>query len=127
MDRWEALYNFWSSFGVPAYEENSVPDLKTLTFPYITYQASVSGWDEPLQITASIWDENTSWSRVDGLSDTIEKAIRIADPVAYKSGMYRVWIGDTPFSQNMGDPDNDKIRRKVLTVMFEFMELTERS
>lgn len=123
MDRWQALNQFWSSFGVPAYEENSVPDLRDLTFPYITYQATVGGWDEPVAVTASIWDKNTSWANVDELSDTIERAIRLADPVRYDGGMYRVWIGDTPFAQNMGDPDNDRIRRKVLNVNFEFMQI----
>lgn len=123
MDRWQALNQFWSSFGVPAYEENSVPDLRDLTFPYITYQATVGGWDEPVTVTASIWDKNSSWANVDELSDTIERAIRLADPVRYDGGMYRVWIGDTPFAQNMGDPDNDRIRRKVLNVNFEFMQI----
>lgn len=123
MDRWEALYQFWSSFGVPAYEENSVPDLDQVTFPYITYEAKVGGWEEPVACTASIWDESYSWAAADRLSDTIESAIRLSDPVAYNGGMYRVWIGDTPFSQNMGDPDNDKIKRKVLNVNFEFMQI----
>lgn len=36
MTKEAALYNFWSMFGITAYEENAVPsDAK---FPYITYQ-----------------------------------------------------------------------------------------
>ena len=42
MDRYEAQYAFWSSFGVPAYEQNSVPDLDDLTFPYITFEAAAT-------------------------------------------------------------------------------------
>ena len=32
----EAIYGFWSSFGVPAYEENAVPDGAGM--PYLTYR-----------------------------------------------------------------------------------------
>lgn len=123
MDRWEAQYNFWSAFGVPAYEENSVPDLDCLTFPYITYKASASGFDEPVTITASIWDRGTSWQRADTLADSIEHNIRTRNPSAYDNGMYRIYIGNTPFAQNMGDPGDDQIKRKLLTVVFEFMEI----
>lgn len=124
MNRWEAIHTFWSSFGVPAYEQNSVPDLKTLTFPYITYEAAVGSWEDIIPLTASIWDKNSSWRRIADLSDNIERFIRLSLPIAYDNGMYRVWIGDTPFSQNMGDPEDDKIKRKILTVNMEFMDLT---
>lgn len=123
MNRWEAIHTFWSSFGVPAYEQNSVPDLKTLTFPYITYEAAVGSWEDIIPLTASIWDKNSSWRRIADLSDNIERFIRLSLPIAYDNGMYRVWIGDTPFSQNMGDPEDDKIKRKILTVNMEFMDL----
>jgi hypothetical protein len=122
MDRWEAQYQFWNSFGVTAYEQNSVPDIKYLSYPYITYEAMAGGFDDTLSVTASIWDESTSWQRADELTDTIERAIALMLPVRYDGGMYRVWKG-TPFAQNMGDPDNDKIRRKVLNVNFEFMDM----
>ena len=36
MTKEQALYKFWISFGMQAYEENSVPS--DATFPYITYQ-----------------------------------------------------------------------------------------
>ena len=36
MTKAAAIYQFWNSFGLTAYEENSVPT--DATFPYITYQ-----------------------------------------------------------------------------------------
>lgn len=122
MDRWEAQHKFWNSFGVPAYEANSVPDEKDLTYPYITYEAAAGGFGVEIPIQASIWDKNTSWERADILADTIESAIALMLPVAYNSGMYRVWAGNTPFAQSMGDPNNDRIKRKLLSVNFEFMD-----
>lgn len=105
---------------MPAYEENVVPSADDVTFPYITYQASIGGWEEPVTITASLWDDTGSWRRLNALSELIEQTIRTFNPVAYDEGMFRVWIGATPFSQNMGDTD-PKILRIVLTVNFEFM------
>ena len=124
MNRWETIHQFWSASGVPVYERNSVPDIKTLSFPYITYEAAVGSWEDIIPLTASIWDKSTSWRTIADLSDTIERTIRLSLPIKYDDGMYRVWIGDTPFSQNMGDPEDDKIKRKLLTVNFEFMDLT---
>lgn len=121
MDKWETIYHFWSSFGVPAYEQNSVPDYRDLTFPYITYEAAASGFEEPVSVAASIWDENSSWVRADALADKIERYIRKMGCPVIDGGRYHVWIGETTFAQNMGDPNNDRIRRKVLNVNFEFM------
>ena len=124
MNRWEAIHEFWSSFGVPVYERNNVPDIDDLTFPYITYEAAVGSWEDIIPLTASIWDKSSSWRTAAELSDTIERTIRLSLPIKYDDGMYRVWIGDTPFSQNMGDPEDDSIKRKLLSVNFEFMDLT---
>ena len=120
MDRWQAQYQFWAGFGVPAYEENSVPSWAKM--PYITYQAMVGGFGDVMTVTASIWDKSTSWEFADTLADRIENAIRLSLPIAYDDGMYRVYIGNTPFSQNMGDPEDDQVKRKILNVNFEFMD-----
>lgn len=119
MDRWEALYDFWSSFGMPAYDDTSVP--ADATFPYITYQASVGPFEQLQNISASVWTESHSWLTADTKADEIEQYIKEMGCPSVKGGRYRVFIGDTPFAQNMGDPDNDLIKRKLLNVTFEFM------
>lgn len=119
-DRWESQYNFWNQFSVPAYEENTVPDRDEIAYPYITYQAAAAGFGEPVFITASICDRNTSWINADRLSDQIERFIRTTLPIPYDDGRMWVYIGDTTFSQNMGDPEDDLIKRKILNVVFEF-------
>lgn len=121
MDRWEALYNFWSSFGVPAYDDTSVPS--DASFPYITYEGQVGPFEQIQTITASIWTESRSWLQADTISDQIEEYIKNMGCPKIKGGRYRVYIGDTPFAQNMGDPDNDLIKRKLLHVNFEFMTI----
>lgn len=119
MDRWEALYYFWSSFDVPAYDETSVPS--DARFPYITYQASVGPFEQIQNVTASVWTESRSWLQADTIADAIEKKIKEMGCPPIRGGRYRVFIGDTPFAQNLGDPDNDLIKRKLINVEFEFM------
>ena len=43
MDKQQAIHGFWSSFGITAYDENSVPDDAEL--PYITYNDLHSNMD----------------------------------------------------------------------------------
>ena len=42
MTKAEALHSFYSSFGLTAYEENSVPD--DAEFPYITYNITTDSF-----------------------------------------------------------------------------------
>ena len=120
MDRWEALYSFWSSFGIPAYEENSVPE--NAAFPYITFEATVGDFENIIPLSASIWDRTTRGTAfIDTKADEIEQFIKNMDvcPVI-KGGRYRVFTSGQ-FAQNMGDPDDKLIKRKLLSVKFEFM------
>ncbi len=121
MDRWEALYDFWSSFSIPAYDETSVPS--DAEMPYITYQASVGPFEQLQNITASIWTKSRSWLEADQKADEIENYIKHMGCPKINGGRYRVFIGDTPYAQNMGDPENDFIKRKLLNVVFEFMTI----
>lgn len=121
MNRWQAQHEFWSSFGMPAYEENSVP--VGAEFPYITYQSVSGGFSEILSVSASIWTRTTSWSTATAKADEIEKYIRSMGYPKIEGGRYRVYIGDSTFAQSMGDPNDAQIKRILLNVLFEFMTL----
>lgn len=120
MDKYEAQYAFWSSFGIQAYEENSVPDLDDVTFPYLTYEAISGLFDGDVAATASIWSRSASWLQADTLANIIEARLKDGgEVIRYDSGM--IWVtAETPFSQNMGDPTDDRIRRKLLRVVWHF-------
>lgn len=104
---------------MPAYDDTSVP--ADARFPYITYEGQVGPFESVQTITASIWTESRSWLQADTKADEIEAYIKDMGCPKIKGGRYRVFIGDTPFAQNKGDPDNDRIKRKLLHVNFEFM------
>ena len=121
MDRWQAQYSFWSGFGIPAYEENSVPTGENRpTYPYLTYQAVMSGFNEDAPVSASIWDRGDSWDTVDRKANDILTALSTGGRViGYDTGM--IWVtADTPFAQSMGDMENDYIKRTVISVVMHF-------
>ena len=114
MTKEQALYNFWSSFGVPAYVESTVPD--DATFPRITYNVKVDTFDRPVTMTASVWDRSDSWERVTGIVDQIAEELGRGGTKV--NGV--LWIKPgTPFAQDMTDPDK-QIRRKLLNVEAEY-------
>ena len=123
MDKWQAQHNFWNSFGVPAYEEHSVPDDQRNTFPRITYESAISAFEDLVSITASIWTRTTSWEQADTLANTIERFIKDMGCPEIEGGRYRVFIGNSTFAQKMDDPEDDQIKRIVLSVTFEFMTI----
>lgn len=120
-DRWQAQYNFWASFGVPAYEEHSVPDADEVTFPYITYEAETAGFDQGTVVAASVWTRSTSWAQADAISDIIEDRLKNGGVLESYTGGWIWFTPEFPFSQNIGDPDDDRIKRKRLAVQLQFV------
>lgn len=121
MNKWEAQYSFWSSFGVPAYDAASVPTGDDAPpFPYITYEGVDAPFNGEVPVLASIWTRGFPWESANSLSDTIFDALKNGGVVVpYDGGI--IWItANTPFSQNMGDPSDDLVKRKLLSVTLHF-------
>lgn len=120
MDKWQAQDAFWGSFGIPAYDQNTVPDSAEL--PYITYQAVGAGFESPQTVTASLWYRSRSWRDVSNKADEIAEAIRKMPPsIKIDGGRFKIRIPElTAFAQRMSDQDAD-VRRIVLSVEMEFL------
>lgn len=121
MNKWQAQYSFWSGFGVPAYDAASVPTGDNAPpFPYITYTGMDAIFDSDVIADASIWTREFSWNNANALSDTIRNELKNGGKVIpYDGGI--IWItANEPFAQNMGDPSDDLIKRKLLSVTLHF-------
>lgn len=118
MDRWQALYKFWSGFGWPAYEENSVP--KDAAYPYITYEAAAGEFEDVVALEASLWTRNGSWADADAKTDEILRYIKNMGCPKIDGGRFRAYT-EGESARSMGDPDDRLIKRKIMTVYFEFM------
>ena len=119
MTKAAAIYQFWSSFGLTAYEENTVPT--DAAFPYVTYQLVTDSFDREVPVTASIWYRSESWTAVNAKTEEISAHIGLGGKIIKCDGG-RIWIKrGQPFAQNMGDESDDLIKRKYLNLTFEIM------
>lgn len=121
MDKFQALQAFWSSFGIPAYDENTVPTGDDApAFPYITYDAVVSELGTPVAMSASLWYYGTSWSQITAKLEDVSFAIgRGGRLLPIDNGA--VWIKKgSPFAQRMND-SNDMIRRIFINISAEYL------
>ena len=119
MTKAAAIYQFWNSFGLTAYEENSVPD--DATFPYITYQLVTDSLDREIPLTASIWYRSESWTAINAKTEEISQKISRGGKIISCDGG-AIWIKrGQPFAQSMGDERDNLIKRKYLNITAEFM------
>ena len=119
MTKAAAIYQFWSGFGLMAYEENTVPT--DAAFPYITYQLVTDSFDREVAATASLWYRGTSWTAINAKTEEISAHIGLGGKIIKCDGG-RIWIKrGQPFAQNMGDESDDLIKRKYLNLAVEFL------
>ena len=119
MTKAAAIYQFWNSFGLTAYEENTVPT--DAAFPYITYQLVTDSFDREIPLTASIWYRSESWAGINAKTDEISQKISRGGKIIPCDGG-AIWLKrGQPFAQSMGDESDDLIKRKYLNITAEFM------
>ena len=119
MTKAAAIYQFWNSFGLTAYEENSVPD--DAAFPYITYQLVTDSFGRESTSTASIWYRSESWTAINAKTEEISQKISRGGKVIPCDGG-AIWLKrGQPFAQSMGDESDDLIKRKYLNITAEFI------
>lgn len=120
MDKLQAYNQFWNSFGIPAYDEGTVPD--SAKQPYITYSAASDDFNNGLFLTASIWYRGRSWADVTRKEKEISEFIgRGGVNISYDRGAFWITKG-TPWAQRMSDPEDDMIRRILLQINVEFFD-----
>ena len=119
MTKAAAMYQFWNSFGLTAYEENTVPD--DAKFPYITYQLVTDSFDREVPVTASIWYRSESWTAINAKTEEISQKISRGGKIIHCNDG-AIWLKrGQPFAQNMGDESDNLIKRKYLNITAEFM------
>lgn len=130
MNKQQAYNLFWNSFGVLAFEENTVPDDETIEqliaggaaeakHPYITYQVILDDLGHPVYPTASIYDRSSSWERADKLANMISARITEANTIKLDNGRMFITKG-SPFAQHMLEEGDKAIRRIILNLGIEF-------
>ncbi len=123
MDKSQALHQFWSGFGIPAWDENTVPDDDTIRGEkYIAYSVSTGSLDDVLNLNAKIWDTNTtSWEYVENKAKEIAYHIATMVPPTIPIENGRLYISEgKPFSQRLSNP-NEMVRGIYINIQAEFL------
>lgn len=117
MDKVQALHSFWSSFGIKAYDESTVPD--DAKMPYITYEVTVGDYGEDVASSASVWYYGDSWKPIEDKMKQIDEGLPNGGTcVSYDEG--NIWIKrGAPYKQRVPD-SNDMVRRYYINVMIEY-------
>lgn len=132
MTKAAALYNFYSSFNIPAFEENSVPtyeedkgnsspDDTDLKFPYLTYELITDSFGTEIPISFSIWYRSESWTAANAKEKEISAAIGRGGKILPCDGG-AIWLKrGTPFAQRMGDDSGKDVKRIYFNISAEFI------
>lgn len=105
-----ALYKFYSGFGIPAYEVNSVPDDAEL--PYITYLYVEPQYQNPASHYSRVYMRTNS--NVELLDKVGEIVSAIGDGIVFENGV--VIRPDTPLVQLLVDETNLDIRTAYINL-----------
>lgn len=121
MDKWQGLQSFWESFGIPAYDENSVPD--NAEMPYITYQAATGAFEASVPLSASVWYYGTRWDGVSRKVEEISKRLNTWTLVRLddKQSILLAKSNTSQFAQRMNDEDETGLVKRIyLTLSAEY-------
>lgn len=120
MNKAQAIHSFWSSFGLPAYDQSTVPDgTGGAVMPYITYEVKEDNIGSEVGLTASIWFRSASWEAITLKAEEVAKKIGGILPIPIDGGYCWIKRG-SPFVLRMSDED-DSVRRILINITVEYL------
>lgn len=122
MNRYAALHAFYASFGLKAYEENTVPTGNGAPdFPYLTYNVITDSFGADVPLSLSLWYRETTLKNINAKADEISAAIG-GTGIFIPCDDGGIWLRrGSPFAQNMRDPEDDDIIRKYINLVAEYI------
>lgn len=122
MNKTEALYSFYSSFGIPAYEENSVP--LNAKMPYITYEVITDSLsDYTTSVTCQLWYKSNSWVQCNAMAETISERLQGGYRIKVDKGYMILYTG-TPYALNVPYEDDNTIKHKSINIECDYVTLS---
>ena len=120
MTKAEALYKFFSGFGIPAYPDTSVDE--DADFPYLTYTPYFDTMGNEVSIPVSLWYKTESElvpsKKAQEISDYIDGGIY----VPCDGGAVLITRG-TPFCQALMDSEQPTVKRRYINIIAEYITL----
>lgn len=122
MTKYEAIYKFFSGFGLKAFPSTAVPEKEKL--PYLTYEAPTGSWgDSEASCTVKLWYHTSSEAIPNNKAEEIGKAIGLGG-VVLKCDDGAIWIKKgSPWSVPLTDPADTSNKLRQLNVQIEYNTL----
>lgn len=122
MTKGQALYQFFSGFGVTAYPSSSVPD--DAVFPWLTYDAIFDAWGGgEVGLTVNLWYRTGSEAEPNAKAEEISSAIGYGGKTIPCDGGY-IWLKrGSPWCQALEDETDQDIKRRYLNITAEYLTL----
>lgn len=123
MTKMQALYSFFSSFGIPAYEENSIYSADVaLPLPYITYGINIASFPASnVPIPVSIWYRSTSWQEIQDKVIAVNTALKNGGVSIPCDGGFILLKRENDREADMtGDPSDKLVKRAILHIVADF-------
>lgn len=120
MTKAEALYKFFSGFGIAAYPDTSVDE--DADFPYLTYTPSFDSVGNEVSIPVNLWYRTESELTPSKKAQEIADAIGGGVYVPCDGGAILITKG-TPFCQAMMDSEQPTVKRRYINITAEYITL----
>lgn len=118
----QALYTFFSSFGLPAYGEGEVPTYdaqkREVKPPYITVQQISPSWRASVPFYARVWYRDSSNTAIDAKVDEIAEAIGEGVSIPTPGGAIYISQNDN-FAQHQSSPGDPRLKCVYLSMILQ--------
>ena len=125
MDNWQAQQAFWSSFGWPAYDDQTTfTEGDAPAYPHITYESADGNFGSEMQLSIHLWNRSGSWAEIKQKASEI-KAVLDGGGIKLNTDSGQIWlkiptgvIFSRPFATGSSD---ELVQRIMINVMAEFL------
>ena len=125
MDNWQAQQAFWSSFGWPAYDDQTTfTEGDQPAYPHITYESADGDFGAEMQLSIHLWDRFGSWAGLKQKAAAIKAALKDGGKkLDTDSGQIWLKIPDgVDFSRPFPTGSSDElVKRIMINVSAEFL------
>lgn len=114
----KAFYQFYNSFGIPAFVEYNVPSKSSL--PYITYTLEKEDFLQNGLQQVRVWYKSTSFKEINIMVDKILNKIGDACRLPLKNGQIVIYKGSPLVQYQPSDDESIKIAYINLEISYLF-------
>lgn len=114
-----AIYQFLSSFEIPAYAASSTPE--QAEYPYLTYNLAIPDYGQEASMQVDLWYYSDSEAQINAKAREMRSRIGLGGIVVlHDDGA--IWLKrGNPWCQAVSDQENEMIKRRYINIDLEYL------